>query len=205
MAFSRRRPEQVLSPGKKATPRPCLLWVECYSSLIGVLSSKYPTKTPEFMAYLKTIVHASKSFAGDGWVTCDSCYTRKAAVMKSLDWSQLDFTLYNETFAGMARAISRCKFCNSDLHLSADCIYAPEISSKLEAVTRSPNRSRFEATRPSAYACHLYNHRMGSRCRFSPCKFAHHCTEYKGPHPASQCRSRPPTARARSPIGRGRK
>ena len=85
-----------------------LLWVECYSSLIAVLAAKYPTNTPEFMAYLKTIVHASKSFLGDGWVTYDSCYRRKAAVTKSLNWSQVDFTLYNETFAGRAKIMPRC-------------------------------------------------------------------------------------------------
>ena len=27
---------------------------------------EFPTKAPEFMAYLKTIVHASKSFTEDG-------------------------------------------------------------------------------------------------------------------------------------------
>ena len=109
----------MLSPTKTSTD--ILLWVECYSSLIAVLATKYPTNTPEFMAYLKTIVHASKSFLGDGWVTYDSCYRRKAAVTKSLNWSQVNFTLYNETFAGRAKIMPRCKFCNSELHHSADC------------------------------------------------------------------------------------
>ncbi len=70
------------------------------------------TKTLEFMAYLKTIVHVSKSFNGDGWVTYDLCYRCKAAAMGSLDWSQVHFTIHNETFAGRAKAIMRCKYCN---------------------------------------------------------------------------------------------
>ena len=32
----------------------------------GIISSQ---TTSEFMAHLKTIVHSSKSFTGDGWVT----------------------------------------------------------------------------------------------------------------------------------------
>ena len=180
-----------------------LSWVECYSSLIAVLATKYPTNTPEFMAYLKTIVHASKSFLGDGWVTYDSCYRSKAAVTKSLNWSQVDFTLYNET---RAKIMPRCKFCNSELHHSADCSYAPDSPEKHNTSRSSTfNQNRFETTRSSNYVCHLYNHKLGNRCRFTPCRFIHQCLECKGAHPASQCRSRPPPrkiTRSESPVGR---
>jgi hypothetical protein len=54
-----------------------------------------PRKTPQFMAYQRTIVRAQKSFVGEGWVTYDSCYRRKASLIKSLDWATVDFTLYN--------------------------------------------------------------------------------------------------------------
>ena len=74
-----------------------LLWIEYYASMVVVLSSGFPQKTPELMAYQKTIVTAYRSFSGDGWVTYDSCYRSKAAITKSLDWGWVDFTLYSET------------------------------------------------------------------------------------------------------------
>ena len=46
-----------------------LLWLERYSSLVAVLSSKYCNKIGHFMAYQKTI---NKSFVGEGWVVYDS-------------------------------------------------------------------------------------------------------------------------------------
>ena len=51
-----------------------LLWIECYASMVAVLSSGFPQKIPELMAYQKTIVRAYRSFSGDGWVTYDACY-----------------------------------------------------------------------------------------------------------------------------------
>ncbi len=80
------------------------------------------------------LTNVSKSFNGDGWVTYDLCYRCKAAAMGSLDWSQVHFTIYNETFAGRAKAIMRCKYCNSELHQSADCTYAPETLQQFEVV-----------------------------------------------------------------------
>ena len=68
-----------------------LVWVECYTSLVTVLASRYPSKTPDLMAYMKTIVKAHRSFMGEGWVSYDTCYRRKAAAMKSLDWGTIDF------------------------------------------------------------------------------------------------------------------
>ena len=52
--------------------------------MVDTLYRKYPDKTSHFMTYLKTIVHAHKSFMVDGWVTYDACYQRKAAVVKIL-------------------------------------------------------------------------------------------------------------------------
>ena len=92
-----------------------LLWIECYASMVVVLSSGFPQKTPKLMAYQKTIVRAYRSFSGDGWVTYDSCYRRKAAVTKSLDWGQVDFTLYNETFTGRAKPMLGVNFVTASI------------------------------------------------------------------------------------------
>ena len=70
-----------------------LLWLECYSSLVAVLASRYPSKVGHFMAYQKTIIKAQRSFIGEGWVIYDTCFRRKAANVKSLDWGEVDLTL----------------------------------------------------------------------------------------------------------------
>ena len=101
-----------------------LLWIECYSTLVSVLASRFPTKVPQLMSYQKTIVKAHRTYAGQGWVTYDIAYRRQAANTKSLDWGVIDFTLYNETFTGQAKAIPRCKFCSSELQASNECDHA---------------------------------------------------------------------------------
>ncbi len=68
-----------------------LLWVECYSTLVSVLSSKFPLKIPDLMAYQRTIVYAHRSFAGDGWVTYDLSYRRRAALPSH--WTGVKSTL----------------------------------------------------------------------------------------------------------------
>ena len=183
-----------------------LLWIKCYAPMVAVLSSGFPQKIPELMAYQKTIVRAYRSFSGDGWVTYDACYRRKAAVTKSLDWGEVDFTLYNETFTGRAKPIARCKFCLSEHHISSECTYAPEMPShKPESVTSV--RLHCDTGKSYIPTCHLFN-KAGNICRFNPCRFGHVCIVCQGAHPASQSRSRPlppKWRRADSPAGKGRK
>lgn len=163
-----------------------LLWTECYATLVAILSSRFPEKTAQFMAYLKTIVKAQRTFTGEGWVTYDACYRRKAALTKSLDWGVVDFTLYNETFTGRAKALPRCRYCLSEHHISANCVYAPESQNVAAVVTRPSTKSQNQL-------CQVFNTRGGNRCYFNPCKFSHLCSECRGNHPLSNCR------RARSP------
>lgn len=171
-----------------------LLWVECFSSMVTILSSRFEGKTPHFMAYQQTIVKAHRAFTGEGWITYDTCYRRKAAVLKSLDWGVVDFTLYNETFTGRAKSIPRCRHCLSEHHPSHECTYVPD--SRVDMLPRTSTR----AARMLAPICQLYNGKNGSRCNFNPCKFQHLCADCWGNHPAAYCRKykSPLTKRPRS-------
>ena len=102
-----------------------LVWLECFAALVAVLSMKYPDKVTHFMTYQRTIIKAQRCFVGDGWVTYDSTYRTASAASKSLDWGLIDFSLYNETFTGRARAIVRCRYCLSKHHDSKECADAP--------------------------------------------------------------------------------
>ena len=102
-----------------------LVWIECYASMVSVLATRYSSKKPQLMTYLKTIVKAHRTYTGEGWVTYDVCFRRKAAITKSLDWGKIDFTVYNETLPGRAKLISYCQRCSSDMHKSQECANAP--------------------------------------------------------------------------------
>ena len=84
-----------------------LLWIECYSTMVAVLASRFPVKVPQLMTYQKTIVKAHRTYAGHAWVTYDLAYRRRAANLKSLNWGVIDFNLYTETFACRGKAIPR--------------------------------------------------------------------------------------------------
>ena len=154
--------------------------------MAAILATSYPNKTPELMAYLRTIVRAHRSFSGEGWVTYDTCFRRKAAARKSLDWGQVDFTLYNETFTGRTKSIPRCKFCMSEHHSSTECIFTASDPSK--RMLPPANTYYTDGNKPFDHLCHLYNSKLGNRCHFNPCKFTHSCVECGNNHPASQCK-----------------
>ena len=103
-----------------------LLWLECYTTMASLLVSCYPGKATELWAYQHTILCAQRDFDGDAWLTYDTCYRRQAAARKCLDWSQVDFNLYNQTFAGRAEAKNHCKLCLSEYHRTTECYYAPD-------------------------------------------------------------------------------
>ena len=173
-----------------------LLWVECYSSLVAVLSSKYPNKIGHFMAYQKTIIKAHRSFVGEVWVVYDTCFRRKAANMKNLDWGEVDLTLYNETFVGRAKVLHRCSICLSELHTTTECTLTSSPRPYTQLETSLGWRSGEKKTVP---ICLLYNDREGDRCTYAPaCKYGHTCSACQGRHPYSRCpqrRSRPYTFR----------
>ena len=58
--------------------------------------------------------HSLRSLAND------SCFQRKAAILKSLDRSVVDFTTYNETFAGHWKAIPH--FHSIIVRMNAACL-----------------------------------------------------------------------------------
>ena len=98
-----------------------LTWVEFFSNMAAIITSKYPSKAPQLWAYQRTIVRVSQNFDGPSWVAYNMQFCRKAASKKSSDWEEIDLTLYNETFTGRARAKVNCRICLSDSHLERAC------------------------------------------------------------------------------------
>ena len=47
------------------------IWLDCYSRLAALLSTRSPEKAPEFWAYQSTIVQAARNYEGATWVAYD--------------------------------------------------------------------------------------------------------------------------------------
>ena len=184
---------------RRAPVQDVLLWTECFSSLVAILGSAYPHHIPDFMAYQRSIVRASRIFEGNAWVVYDRCYRRRAALTKDLNWSMQHTALYNEAFTGRARTIPRCGHCLSENHALADCPDLPQgppphphpapshvigpspsTSAPRARVTTAPTQA------PSAEYCRLFNQ---IRCRSRWCRYQHLCNQCSLPHPEVVCPS----------------
>ena len=161
------------------------VWTECYATMAAILSAAYPTKAPQFFAYLRIISKASRTFERSAWASYDMAFRRQVANSGSLDWGVVDAALYSEAFAGRAKQIPRCRYCLADTHPSPECVHAPEDPPQPGVQPRNPARS---SPRPlSAELCRLFNSPGGSRCRFPYCRYSHLCARCRRPHPAAEC------------------
>ena len=76
-------------------------WLQGCASLVSALSTRYPAYVPEFQAYQSTIIKCYRDYGGLGWAQYDRAFRRQVAVTKSLNWSQINGTLYSlERVAG---------------------------------------------------------------------------------------------------------
>ena len=108
----------------KRRPRsPTLLftWLQAYASLVGALSTAYPSKVLQFMVYQSTIIRCYKDFESPAWVQYDRAFCRQAAVLKNLECSQVNTMLYSLCFASEAKRCSICAYRFSDNHTSEGC------------------------------------------------------------------------------------
>ena len=140
---------------KKKLLTDILVWLDCFSTMVAVLSIKFADKTPHFMAYQQTIIHASRNFTGTAWASYDVCFRRKAANRRSLDWGVVDQDLYSKSFTGRAKGTPRCIYCLSDAHVSDECVDAP-----FEA--------RKKDLRTTKEICMLFNKPGGERVQVFP-------------------------------------
>ena len=77
-----------------------LMWLECYTAMVAVLSTKFLHKMPHLMAYQRTMSHWS--YASEGWIVC---YHRRASVTNSLDWGIIDLRYIMRHLLDMLRLL----------------------------------------------------------------------------------------------------
>lgn len=100
------------------------MWLEYYSYLVGYSQWNILIKWWALWQQ-RTVIKANRTFVGDGWGTYDTCFRQKSTFNKLLDSGQLDFTQYDETFAGRAQSTQKRYYRVNELHRTANCTYAP--------------------------------------------------------------------------------
>ena len=94
------------APHRKKSPvKDILTWVQCFASYVSVLAQPYPSKMPQLMAYMCTIIRIEKDFEDNAWQNYDM---RQAAITKSLEWGNIEPTLYSMAVTGHSKRRERC-------------------------------------------------------------------------------------------------
>ena len=173
--------------------------------MAAILAAAYPAKAPHLFAYMRTIVRASRTFDSTAWAAYDVAFRRQAANQGSLDWGVIDTGLYNDAFAGRAKAIPRCALCLADTHNARECPDAPLTKHIDNSPIPDSKASRVGARSGASQSaqveiCRLFNSPGGSKCRFAQCRYAHFCQLCHAPHPAAECGNKRQIPRNRSPM-----
>ena len=86
---------QKAQSGRKRDISDILTWVECFNSFTAVLTSFFPFRSRDLLAYMALIIRTSKRFGGMAWYNYDRAYRREAAASSIRDWSMMRPDLYN--------------------------------------------------------------------------------------------------------------
>jgi hypothetical protein len=62
-------------------------WTTAFTVYMGILTSKFPSRSQELLQYMSLIRYASQTHRGLGWCIYDHKFRRKAALNASLNWT----------------------------------------------------------------------------------------------------------------------
>lgn len=152
-----------------------LEWLKCFGIYVAIISHKQPQRVPDLIGYQTLIIEAHMEYSGEGWMGYDRRFRQRAASDPNIIWSQIDTTLWNLAFSGLARAV-RCKFCFSLTHNSKDCSWAPDPAVFISGGPSQQLVSPLPHFRPlRRRLCMLYNNEPAPGCSYPNCKFEHVC------------------------------
>ncbi len=162
---------------------------------MAVVSQKFPTSTPELLAYMLTTMRAQREYEEPAWRVYDQAYHDKAAATGNRKWSQVDTHLFNQIFTGRARQTALYGHCGVAGHAGDACPSSGATSTKKVAVSAAP----FHGMQPKSVGaqgtkrgsddiCWSFNKPQSGVCRFGTlCKFRHMCVACSGRHPEAVC------------------
>ena len=167
-------------------------WIQCFSLYTSVRGRQKPELIAELMAYMVSIIRASREYLGLGWVQYDSLFRKHAALRSDTRWSVINTTLYARCFTGAPREV-RCELCWANSHETKECLHLTgtdsAIESRMQLIEQSiqtMSQRRVQPTRPrsSGEVCRKFNN---EGCTYPYCRHDHVCMTCGAPHPEPQC------------------
>lgn len=167
-------------------------WIQCFSLYTSVRGRHDPKLIAELMAYMVSIVRASREYSDLGWVQYDALFQKHAALRADTRWSVINTTLYARCFTGAPRE-ARCELCWANSHEMKDCLHLTGTESAIESRVQlieqsiqsmSQRRGQPVRPRPSGEVCRKFNN---EGCTYPYCRHEHVCMTCGGPHPELQC------------------
>lgn len=131
---------------------------------MAVVSRKKPQKIPEMLAYLTLVIEAHMEYVGEAWLGYDRRFRQSGAADPSMSWAMIDPTLWSLAFSGRAKA-SRCKYCFSLTHSSADCEWSSTRTTGGQTSMTAGGRICFD-----------WNKDPRPGCSHANCTYQHICT-----------------------------
>lgn len=168
-----------------------LSWVQCFGTYMAVVTSKYPDRVRQLLAYQTLIVREARRCGGRGWLAYDSYFRQQVVGDDSADWSKLNQSLYAVTFIAQGdREKGRsCVICLESDHAEEQCaLYSSTARSTAGRREKSSAETKESASgrgkQLSKMACFSWNQ---SECRYPACKYRHVCTRCGSDHKVYQC------------------
>ena len=171
-----------------------LSWVQCFGTYMAVLTSKYPDRVRQLLAYQTLIVREARRCKGRGWLAYDAYFRQQVVGDDSADWSKLNQSLYAVTFIaqGDHEKGRSCGICLESDHTEEQCALFSSATRSAPGRRENSLSERGSETRESAggrklssrMACFSWNQ---SECRYPACKYRHVCTRCGGDHKVFQC------------------
>ena len=183
-------PGMEVTRAAKKSIEDILTWVQCFTTVIAILSTKFPEAVPDLMAYMLSIIWAYQEYEHPKWCNYDEAFRDKAATTGNQKWSVIDSHLYNQTFTGRARKLPVCTHCRASTHHTEGCpssgapaqkMFTGDIvgTGSLQKPTPRVARGLGEAAKMDV--CWGFN---AGHCKYaSTCKFRHMCSFCSGHYP----------------------
>ena len=95
--------------------------MQCFTTYVAILATKFPEAVPDLMAYMLSIIRAYQEYEHPQWRNYDEAFSDKAATTGNRKWSVIDSHLYNQIFTGRARKLPVCTLCGASTHRTEGC------------------------------------------------------------------------------------
>ena len=182
-------------------------WVQCFGLYAAVVTSRYPEKTKELLAYQTMIVSEARRLGGRGWLLYDAQFRQQVSSFSAVDFSRINQSLYATTFLayGGGGRQKVCPDCLMSDHAYEDCALHPNRTAPVVQMREvggvHHKGQEVRRKRERAYTCFAWNE---GRCTYVKCRYDHVCSRCGGDHRKAQCKEGPVEKRRdQGPGGRG--